>query len=321
MRILLTRPLHEFAVREMRKRHLVEVHAGRSPMSKKLLISRIADKEGLLCYPYDRIDKEVIEAGANLKAISTYSVGYDHIDIKAASRRGIVISYTPEVLTDATADHTMALMLDLFRRVSDGDKMIRRGRWTTILGPYDFLGTDLHGKTLGIFGMGRIGMAVAKRARGFEMRIIYHNRKRVPSTLERRLDARYVSLDELFRKSDVVSIHAPHSARTNDMVGMSLLKKMKKASFLVNTARGRIINENDLASALKSGTIAGAALDVFREEPLSIHSPLIKLENVILTPHIGSATSETRRKMAEIAVKNLLLSLSGKKPIYQVRAG
>lgn len=321
MKILLTRPLHEFAMRELKKGHDLEVYTGRSPMPKKLLISKIADKEGLLCYPYDRIDGEVIGAAQKLKAISTYSVGYDHIDVGVASRMGIKIGYTPEVLTDATADHTMALMLDLFRRVSDGDRMIRGGRWTTILGPYDFLGTDIHGKTLGILGMGRIGKAVAKRARGFDMKVIYHSRKRASCTLERRLGARWVSLDEMFRKSDVISIHAPHSAKTNEMVDKSLIKKMKKTSFLVNTARGRIINEKDLAFALKRGMIAGAALDVFRQEPLPSQSPLIGLDNVILTPHTGSATVETRRKMAEIAVKNLSLILSGKKPIYEVRAG
>lgn len=321
MKILLTRPLHDFAIKDLRKRFDVEIHRGSIPMPKSLLISKIMDKDGLVCYPYDRIDADVIDAGKKLRAISTFSVGHDHIDTAAAMRRGIVVSYTPEVLTDATADLTMALMLDLFRRVSEGDGKIRKGRWNTILGPYEFLGSDPEGKTLGILGMGRIGMAVAKRARGFDMKILYHNRKRVPSTVEKKLGARYVSVDRLFRESDIVSLHAPHSPETHEMVNLQILKKMKKTSFLVNTARGKIINEKDLALALKRKIIAGAALDVFQTEPMAPSNPLRRLTNVLLTPHIGSATVETRKRMAEIAVKNLVLSLAGKKPIYQVRAG
>ena len=319
MKILLTRRLHDFAIKELKKRYHAEIYTGKIPMPKNLLMSKIRDKDGLICYPYDKIDADVISAGASLKAISTFSVGYDHIDINAASRRGIVLSYTPEVLTRATADLTIALMLDLFRRVNEGDKMIRKGRWKTILGPYEFLGSDLYGKTLGIFGMGRIGMAVAKRASGFEMKILYHNRKRILPQKEKRLGVRYASFDELFRRSDVVSIHAPHTPKTHEMINLKLLKKMKKTSFLVNTARGKIINEKDLATALKRKIISGAALDVFGNEPIDSSNSLTRLPNVVITPHIGSATVETRRKMAEIAVQNLVLSLSGKKPIYQVK--
>lgn len=319
MKILLTRRLHDFAIKELKKRYQVEIHTGKIPMPKNLLMSKIRDKDGLICYPYDKIDADVISAGSSLKAISTFSVGYDHIDVNAASRRGIVVSYTPEVLTRATADLTIALMLDLFRRVNEGDKMIRKGRWKTILGPYEFLGSDLYGKTLGIFGMGRIGMAVAKRASGFEMKVLYHNRKRILPQKEKSLNVKYVSFDELFRRSDVISIHAPHTPKTHEMINLKLLKKMKKTSFLVNTARGKIINEKDLATALKRKIISGAALDVFGNEPIDGSNPLTRLPNVVITPHIGSATVETRRKMAEIAVQNLVLSLSGKKPIYQVK--
>ncbi|MDE1765921.1 MAG: D-glycerate dehydrogenase [Thaumarchaeota archaeon] len=320
MEILLTRRLHDFAIKELKKRHRVEIHTGKIPMPKNLLMSKIRDKDGMICYPYDRIDKDVIDAGNKLKAISTFSVGYDHVDVNAASQKGIVVSYTPEALTRATADLTVALMLDLFRRVNEGDKIIRGGKWKTILGPYEFLGSDLHGKTLGIFGMGRIGMAVAKRARGFEMNVLYHNRKRISPQREKSLNVRYVSLGELFRRSDVVSIHAPHTPKTHEMVNLRLLRKMKRTSFLVNTARGKIINEQDLVTALKRKIISGAALDVFGSEPIKSSNPLTKLANVVITPHIGSATIETRKKMAEIAVQNLVLSLSGKKPIYQVRA-
>ncbi|HVZ62485.1 MAG TPA: D-glycerate dehydrogenase [Candidatus Nitrosotalea sp.] len=318
MKVLLTRKLHDFALKELRRKYDVEVYTGKVPMPKKILISKIKDKDGLICYPYDFIDSSVINAGTRLKAISTYSVGYDHIDIKTASQRGIVVGYTPEVLTCATADLTMALMLALFRRIPEGNKLIRDNKWKTIFGPYEFLGTDLYQKTLGILGMGRIGKAVAKRAVGFEMKVIYHNRTRLSKKEEVQLGVQYVSLDSLFSTSDVVSIHSPHTAQTNEIVNLKLVKKMKKTSFLVNTSRGKIINEKDLITALKRKMIAGAALDVFQKEPISSDNPIAKLDNVILMPHSGSATVETRKMMAEIAVKNLVLSLDGKKPIYQV---
>lgn len=319
MKILLTREIHDFALKELKKRYDVEVHTGSIPIPKKLLISKIKDKDGLICYPYDSIDSDVINAGTKLKAISTYSVGYDHIDIKTASKRGIVIGYTPEVLTRATADLTMALMLSLFRRIPEGDKLIRDNKWRTVFGPYEFLGTDLYQKTLGIFGMGRIGKAVAERASGFEMNVIYHNRTRLSKKEERRLGVRYVSLDNLFRTSDVVSIHSPHTSQTHEIVNLKLFKKMKKTAFLINTARGKIINEKDLVIALKREMIAGAGLDVFQNEPVNSKNLIVKLNNVIVMPHSGSATIETRKKMAEITIKNLVLGLSGRKMIYQVK--
>ncbi|HXU96445.1 MAG TPA: NAD(P)-dependent oxidoreductase, partial [Candidatus Nitrosotalea sp.] len=198
MKILLTRKIHDFAIKELKKKYDVEIYTGNIPMPKRLLISKIKDKDGLICYPYDSIDSDVINAGIRLRAISTYSVGYDHIDIKTASSRGIVVGYTPEVLTRATADMTMALMLALFRRISEGDKLVRVDKWKTIFGPYEFLGTDLYQKTLGIFGMGRIGKAVVKRAKGFEMNIIYHNRTRLSRNEEKRSGVKYVSLENLF---------------------------------------------------------------------------------------------------------------------------
>jgi glyoxylate reductase len=319
LKILLTRSLHDFAIKELKKKYDVEIHTGTIPMPKKLLISKIKDKDGLICYPYDSIDADVIHAGTKLKAISTYSVGYDHIDIKTATSRGITVGYTPEVLTRSTADMTMALMLSLFRRIPEGDQIIRNDKWNTIFGPYDFLGTDLYQKTLGIFGMGRIGKAVAKRARGFEMKVIYHNRTRLSINEEKKLGVKYVSLDNLFRTSDVVSIHSPHTPQTHEIVNLKLLKKMKRTSFLINTARGKIINEKDLAIALQRKIIAGAGIDVFQNEPINSKHLIVKTNNSILTPHIGSATIETRKEMAKIAVKNLVLSLAGKKPIYQIK--
>jgi glyoxylate reductase len=310
--------LHDFAVKELRRLYDVEIHTGKTPMPKDLLISKIKDKDGLICYPYDRIDRKVIDAASKLVAISTYSVGYDHVDVKYAGKKGIVVSYTPEVLTRATADLTLALLLAVFRKVVEGDRLIRKGKWKAIFGPDEFLATDLHGKTLGIFGMGRIGKAVARRARGFEMNVLYHNRTRLSRKEEKKLGAQYCKLDELFRKSDVISIHASHTRETNEIVNLRLFKKMKKTAFLINTARGKIVNEKDLVFALQKKMILGAGLDVFSEEPISSHHPLSKMENVVIMPHSGSSTIETRGKMAEICVKNLILSLSGKKPIYQV---
>ena len=319
MKVLLTRKLHDFAIKELEKRYDLEMYQGRIPMPKGLLVSRIRDKDGLICYPYDTIDSEVINAGAKLRAISTFSVGYDHIDVKAASRRGIVIGYTPEVLTRATADLTIALMLAVFRRITEGNDIIRKNKWKTIFGPDEFLGADLYGKSLGIFGMGRIGKAVAKRSSGFEMKILYHNRKRLAVSEERKLGAKYVSLVELFRKSDVISIHSPYTPKTHGIVNLKLLKKMKKTAFLINTARGKIVNETDLIYALKKGIVSGAGLDVFWNEPISGAHPFAKMKNVVTMAHSGSSTVETRAKMADITVKNLILSLSGKKPIYEVK--
>ncbi|MBI3639734.1 MAG: D-glycerate dehydrogenase [Thaumarchaeota archaeon] len=319
VKVLLTRPLHDFAVKELQKLYDVEIHTGKIPMPKDLLISKIKDKDGLVCYPYDRIDRKVIDAASRLVAISTYSVGYDHVDVKYARKKRIVVSYTPEVLTRATADLTMALLLAIFRKIGEGDRLIRNGRWKVIFGPNEFLGIDLYGKTLGIFGMGRIGKAVARRSRGFEMNVLYHNRTRLSRKEEKRLGVQHCGLYELFRKSDVVSIHVPHNRETNEIVNLKLLKKMKKTAFLVNTARGKIINEKDLVFALQKKMIAGVGLDVFSTEPISANHPLSKMENVVIMPHSGSSTVETRSKMAEICVKNLVLSLSGKNPIYQVK--
>lgn len=320
LKVLLTRKLHDFAITELKKIYNIEINYGKIPMPKKELLLKIRNKDGLICFPYDIIDSEVIDAAKNLKAISTYSVGYDQIDVKHATKKGIVVSYTPEVLTRTTADLTIALILDLLRRVVEGDRVIRHNKWKTIFGPYDFLGTDLYGKTLGIFGMGRIGKAVTKRAMGFEMNILYHSRHRLSNSEEKNIGIKYVSLKRLFEESDIISIHAPYTKETHEIVNLQLLKRMKSTAFLINTARGKIIKEKDLIFALQKKIIAGAALDVFQKEPIDRKHPLVKMENVVLTPHIGSSTEETRRKMAEITVKNLILSLSGKKPIYAVNA-
>lgn len=317
-KILLTRKLHDFAISELRKRYHVTIHDGKIPMPKKDLITKARHVDGLVCFPYDVIDGEVIEGAKNLRAISTYSVGYDHIDLESAKRRGIRVGYTPDVLTDATADLAMALVLDLLRRVTEGDRLIRAGKWKVIFGAYDYVGTDLRGKTLGIFGMGRIGQAVAKRASAFGMNVIYNSRRRLDAKTERRLGVRHVSFDRLVRKSDVLTVHVPYGRQTHQIIDAAVFKKMKRGAFLVNTARGRIVNEGDLVSALKSGTIAGAALDVFESEPIGGSHPLARCQNVVLAPHIGSSTRETRERMADIAVRNLVRGLEGGKMPHSV---
>ena len=317
-RIFLTRRLHDFALKELKEKYHVEVHSGKIPIPKSKLRSKIKDIDGLICFPYDRIDSELIETAKNLKVISTYSVGFDHIDTRCAKKNKIRVGYTPKVLTDATADLAFSLMTDILRRVSEGDRIIRSGRWTVIYGAYDYVGWDLQGKTLGIFGLGRIGSTLAKRANAFDMKIIYHNRKPIPKSMEKKLNVKYATFDKLISNSDIISIHVPHTEHTDKLFDKKIFAKMKRTAFLVNTARGKIINEKDLVEALKKKTIAGAALDVFEKEPIDKNHPLTKLQNVVLAPHIGSSTEETRTKMAQLTVKNLNLGINGKKPIYSV---
>jgi len=317
-RVFLTRILHEFALKELRKKYQIEIYSGKIPIPKNILKNKIKTIDGLICFPYDKIDKKMMDLAANLKVISTYSVGFDHIDISHAIKKKIRVGYTPEVLTDATADLAFTLILDVMRRVSEGDKIIRSGKWRQIYGAYDYVGIDLQGKTLGILGMGRIGSTLAKRVKAFDMKIIYHNRKRVSKSKEKALGIKYVSQEKLFTQSDIISIHVPHTEQTDALFDSKVFKKMKKSAFLINTARGKIIKEKDLVSALKKKTIAGAGLDVFESEPIGKSHPLTKISNVVLAPHIGSSTKETREQMARITVKNLNLGLGGKKPIYSV---
>lgn len=317
-RVFLTRTLHDFALKELKKRYQIEIHSGKIPISKTKLRSKIENVEGLICFPYDKIDSDLIDIAKNLKVISTYSVGFDHIDTQYAKKKEIRVGYTPEVLTDATADLAFSLMIDVLRRVSEGDKIIRNGKWRQIYGAYDYVGIDLQGKTLGIFGLGRIGSTLARRAKSFDMKIVYHNRKPVSKNKEKLLGVKYVTLDKLITQSDVISIHVPHTKETNQLFDMKIFKKMKKSAFLINTARGKIINEKDLIIALNKKIIAGAALDVYESEPISKKHPLTKIQNVVLAPHIGSSTKETRAKMAEITIKNLNLGINGKSPIYSV---
>ena len=311
-KIFLTRTLHDFALKELKKKFQVEVHTGKIPIPKNSLKSKIKQVDGLICFPYDQINKEVIQSAKNLKVISTFSVGYDHIDTKFAKEKKIRVGYTPDVLTNATADMAFALMIDSLRRISEGDRIIRKQKWNQIYGAYDYVGLDLQGKTLGIIGLGRIGKTFAKRAKAFDMKIIYHNRKQISKTDEKKLGVKYTTFNKLITQSDIISIHVPHTDETNQMFNMKIFRKMKKTSFLINTSRGKVVNEKDLVVALKQKIIGGAGLDVFETEPISKNHQFLKLENIVLAPHVGSSTKETRMKMAEITIKNLILGIKGK---------
>ena len=317
-KILLTRTLHDFALKELKKKFQVKIHTGKIPIPQKTLKSKIKEMDGLICFPYDKINKEIIQSAKNLKVISTYSVGYDHIDTQFAKENKIRVGYTPEVLTDATADMAFGLLLDSLRRISEGDRIIREGQWKQIYGAYDYLGLDLQGKTLGIIGLGRIGKTLAKRAKAFDMKIIYYNRKQISKTEEKKIGVKYTTFKKLISQSDVISIHVPHTKETNEMFNMKKFRKMKNTAFLINTSRGKVVNEKDLAIALKEKIIAGAGLDVFETEPINKNHPFLKLENIVLAPHVGSSTKETRVKMAKITIKNLILGMKGKKPTYSI---
>ena len=317
-KVFLTRTLQDFAINELKKKYTVEIHNGKIPIPLNKLRVKIREIDGLICFPYDKIEKETLELARKLKVISTFSVGYDHINIEFAKERKIRVGYTPEVLTDATADLAFSLILDALRRTTQGDRIIRGGKWKKIYGADDFVGTDLQGKKLGILGLGRIGKTLAKRARAFGMEILYHNRERLSISKEKRLRVNYVSFENLIKKSDIISIHVPHTKQTDNIINMKVLKKMKNSAFLINTSRGKVINQQDLVMALKKKIIAGAGLDVFVTEPINEKNPLTKLDNVVLAPHIGSSTKETRNKMAEITINNLNLGINGKKPIYSV---
>ena len=282
------------------------------PPSKDWIKDNVRDAEGLLCSLVNRIDREVIDSAERLKVISTFSVGYDHIDVGYAKQKGIRIGYTPEVLTDATADLAFGLLLAAARRIAEGDRLIREGKWNKPWTPDFMLGSMVYGKTLGIVGMGRIGRALISRAKGFGMRVVYYSRHR------KEVEAEYMSLEDLLRVSDFVIIAVDLNETTFHMVNEDFLRKMKRSAYLINISRGKVVDEKALVKALREGLIAGAALDVFEEEPLPQDSPLIGLQNVVLTPHLGSATTETREKMAETAVFNLIKGIRGEPMVYEV---
>ena len=267
----------------------------------------------------DKIDAEAIEAaGPKLKVISSLSTGVDHIDLKEATKRGIHVTFTSHILTEATADLTFALILVLARNIIQGNELVKQKRWEMGWMSNLLLGSDLDDMTLGILGLGKIGAAVARRAKAFNMKIIYHNRQTRNYKIETETQARYVDLNSLLRQSDFLSIHADLNTDSSHLMDSSRFRMMKKTSYIINTSRGQIINERHLIQALNRKMIAGAALDVFENEPILHHNSLLTMKNVVTLPHIGSATYQTRSKMSQIAVQNLLNVFEAKEPIFLV---
>jgi glyoxylate reductase len=312
MKVLVTGNLPEKILEPLRDEHDVAVNRRDRPMERKRLLDTAADKHGLLTMLTDRVDDDLLDRAPELKIVANCAVGYDNIDLRAATRRGIVVTNTPGVLTDSTADLAFALMMAVGRRVVEGDRRVRRGRFKYFV-PFQFLGQDISGKVLGIIGMGRIGRAVAKRAAGFDMNVIYHNRHRIPTAGETAIGARFVDMKTLLRTADVVSIHTPLTPKTRHLVGATQLRMMKPSAILVNTSRGPVVDEAALVEALNEGWIRGAGLDVYENEP-NLAPGLAGLDNAVLLPHVGSATIETRTRMAAMAVENLLTGLRGVQP-------
>jgi glyoxylate reductase len=266
----------------------------------------------MICLVTDQIDAQVLEAGTALKVVANVAVGYDNIDVRAATQRGIVVTNTPGAVTEATADLTWGLLLSIARRIPEGDRYIRAGHWHEWKLMF-MLGHDVYGQTLGVVGMGRIGQAVARRAQGFGMRVLYHNRHCLDTALENALGATRVELSTLLQQADFVSVHVPLTAETFHLINEAALRLMRPTAYLINTARGAVVDEQGLVRALTEGWIAGAALDVFEREP-ELSQALLELENVVLVPHIGSASVATRTKMAVMAAENLLAAMRGDRP-------
>lgn len=312
-KVFVTREIFKSALDILKAKADVKVWMEENPPPKDAIIKEVENVDGLMCILTDSIDEEVIDVGKNLKVISQIAVGYDNIDIEAATKRGIYVTNTPGVLTETTADFAWALLMAIARRVVKADKYVRRGDWKAPWGLKMLLGSDVWGKTIGIVGLGRIGSAVAKRATAFNMKVLYYDVIRHPQ-LERQLGVEYVDFKTLLKRSDFVTLHVPLTPNTHHMMGEKELKSMKKTAYLINTSRGPLVDETALYKAAKEGWIRGAALDVHPKEPIDPDNPLLKLDNVILTPHIASASAETRTRMAIMAAENLVSVLEGKVP-------
>jgi glyoxylate reductase len=310
-KVFVTRPLPQPSLDLLGKHFEVAFHPFDSPIAPEKLAEACREIDGLLVAG-TRVTAEILNAAPKLRALSTASVGYDNIDVAACTARGIPVTNTVGVLEDTTADLAFALLLAVARRVVEGDRLVRDGRWTEW--KWGLLhASDVHHKTLGLYGFGRIGQAVARRGRGFEMRILYYSRRRVAESIEREFGAQYVDRETLIRESDFLSLHIPKTPETLHTIGARELEMMKPSAFLINTARGSVVDEPALVKALEAKTIAGAGLDVFEQEP-KVHPGFISMPNVVLMPHVGSATGETRQKMAMRAAENLVAVLGGRRP-------
>lgn len=319
-KVYVTRELPERGLKIIKEHFDAEVWPEYAPPPKKVIIEKVRNVDALVSLLSDKIDAEVFDAAPKLKIVSQMAVGFDNIDIQEATKRGIYVTNTPEVLTDTTADFAWALLMAVARRVVEADKYVRTGQWKVGWHPSMFLGRDVHGATIGIVGAGRIGYAVAKRAKGFNMKILYYDVIPRPE-MEKELGAKRVDLDTLLKESDFVSIHVPLTKETYRLISAEKLRLMKKTAYLINNARGPVVDEKALYEALKDGRIAGAGLDVFEHEPTPVDNPLLKLDNVVVAPHISSASFETRSRMAEMVAENLVAFFEGKTPPNLVNSG
>jgi glyoxylate reductase len=310
-RVFSTHRLFEPARRILDRDYEVEYWEGEDRPRREVLLEKVKGKAGLVSLLTERIDAGLLRAGKDLQIVSNVAVGFDNIDVAACTARGIVVTNTPGVLDETTADLAWALMMSVARRLGEGEALIRSGRWKN-WNLDQLVGTDVWGKTLGIVGFGRIGRAMARRAGGFGMRVTYANPKRVPEEIESGLKAEYRELDGLLGEADFVSIHVPLRENTRGLFGAEQFRKMKRTAILINTSRGAVVDEAALVSALESGVIAGAGLDVFEKEP-EVHPGLLRA-NVALAPHLGSASLETRTKMACMAAENIAAFFAGKAP-------
>ncbi len=310
--IVITREIFDDVIDYLRQHCDVDSNQADVPYTTEALAAKLAGRDGLMCALTDRVDAALIARVPQLKAVANIAVGYNNIDVPACTARGIKVTNTPGVLDDSTADLAFALMLSTARRLTEVESYIRKGEWTGWK-LKQWLGVDVHHATLGIIGMGRIGQAIAKRAAGFDMKVIYCNRHRVAPEIEQRLSATHASMDELLSRSDFIILQMPYSPATHHLIGAAQLAKMKPSAILINSTRGGVVDDAALIEALKNGTIRAAGLDVFENEP-KLNPAFLELKNVVLAPHIGSSTEATRRAMAMLAAKNLVAALSGQQP-------
>ncbi|MGD0029512.1 MAG: glyoxylate reductase [Candidatus Bathyarchaeia archaeon] len=313
-KVYVTRELPERGLNMIKKYFDAEVWPEYAPPPKKVIIDKVKNVDALVPLLSDKIDAEVFNAAPKLKIVSQLAVGFDNIDVAEATKRGIYVTNTPEVLTDTTADFAWALLMAVARRVAEADRYVRGGQWKVAWHPAMLSGRDVHGATIGVVGAGRIGYAVAKRAKGFDMNILFYDVDPARTEIEKNLGGKKVDLDTLLRESDFVTLHPPLMKETHHLINAEKLKLMKKTAYLINNSRGPVVDEKALYEALKKGQIAGAGLDVFEQEPASLDNPLLKLDNVVVAPHISSASLETRSKMAEMVADNLVAFFQGKKP-------
>lgn len=315
--VFVTRKLHDDAIKKLQEKFEVNVWPYDDvKVERDVLLKEVERADGILTMLSDQIDEQLLSRAKNVKVIANLAVGYDNIDIEAATKHNIIITNTPDILKDTTADLTFALLLATARRIPESINYVKEGKWTS-WSPFLLAGSDVHHKTIGIVGMGSIGEAIAKRATGFDMQILYHNRTRKPEA-EKKLNAKYVSFDELVTESDFVVCMTPLTEETKDMFNEDVFKKMKKSAIFINTSRGGVVDEEALYRALKNSEIKAAGLDVFKNEPIGADHPLLELDNVVALPHIGSASFETRYNMMHLAVDNIISVLEGKDPITPV---